>query len=761
MERRVVMVVRLLAPIALALSIVIPTSATDQTLMGYSTDSSHQERDWEVKFRAIPEPDNLRAYMQRLTAHPHDVGSQYDKTNAEWIAAKFQEFGFDTHIESFDVLYPTPKERAVELLEGGSNFVAKLQEPALTQDPTSGQQTEQLPTYNAYSIDGEVTAPLVYVNYGIPEDYEQLERLGISVQGAIVIARYGNSWRGIKPKVAAEHGALGCLIYSDPQDDGFAHGETFPVGPWRPNDGVQRGSVMDIPVHPGDPLTPGIGATRNAKRLDLKDVNVLTKIPVLPISYADAQPLLASLTGPIAPAAWRGSLAITYRIGPGAGRVHLKLKSNWNLKPVYDVIAKIPGATDPDQWVIRGNHHDAWVNGADDPTSGMVVVLEEARALGELLKTGWRPKRTILYCAWDGEEPGLLGSTEWAEEHADELRQHAVAYINSDSNGRGYLETSGSHTLEKFVNDIAREIQDPETHLSVWKRKQLNNVLESATADQRQEARNRVDWRIEALGSGSDYTVFLQHNGVASLDIGFGGESEGGVYHSIYDDYYWYTHFSDTNFVYGRALAQAAGSAVMRLADAELLPFEFGNFADTLRVYARELKTLLQRMQDDIRERNREVEEGVFAATTDPRKKFVPPVPERVAPFLNFAPLDNAVDAVTQSAEEYRLALAKAGANGAVALEASSIHDLNRILIASERTLTTAEGLPGRPWFKHQIYAPGRYTGYTVKTLPAIREAIEQRQWGQAEEAVLVVAGVLQKEATLISSAAGKLEALK
>jgi N-acetylated-alpha-linked acidic dipeptidase len=733
--------------------------ADEQPLFGYSAESSRVERQWEEKLRAIPSPDNLRAYMQHLSARPHHVGSPYDKENAEWIAAKFKEFGLDTHVEQFDVLFPTPKERVVELVDGGPKFIAKLQEPALTEDPTSDQQAEQLPTYNAYSIDGDVTAPLVYVNYGIPEDYEQLDRLGISVKGKIVIARYYHSWRGIKPKVAAEHGAIGCLIFSDPHEDGFMQGDTFPKGAYRPTDGVQRGSVADMPYYPGDPLTPGVGATKNAKRLKIEDAATITKIPVLPISYGDAQPLLAALAGPVAPAEWRGGLAITYHVGPGPARVHLKVKSNWETKPIYDVIAKIPGSTFPDEWVIRGNHHDAWVNGAEDPISGLVAVLEEARAAGELAKAGWKPKRTIIYCAWDGEEPGLLGSTEWAEEHYDELRAHAVAYINSDGNGRGYLNIEGSHTLEKFSNDIAREISDPETKLSAWKRQQLRQIANAKTTEQREEIRRRADLRIPALGSGSDYTAFLQHDGVAALNIGFGGEDTGGIYHSVYDDFYWFTHFSDTEFVYERALAQTGGTAVLRLADADLLPFEFGDFADTVQTYLKELKTLSQKMQDDMKERNRELEEGVFKATNDPRRPLLPPPAETVPPHLNFAPMENATDALTHSAADYRKALEQANANGGAALASASLADVNRLLIESERKLTNTEGLPNRPWFKHQLYAPGFYTGYAAKTVPAVREAIEQKQWKQADDAIVVVARVLQGEAELISSAAAKLTA--
>ena len=675
-------------------------------LQGFSSNAARAEREWEGKFRSIPVPDNLRDYMKRLTARPHNVGSPYDKENAEWILSRFKEWGWDAHIENFYVLYPTPKERLVELVEP-TKFTAKLVEPTVPEDPTTSQQDEQIPTYNAYSADGDVTGPLVYVNYGMPEDYEQLERLGISVKGAIIIARYGGGWRGLKPKLGAEHGAVGCLIYSDPHEDGYFQGDTFPAGPFRPPQGVQRGSVMDDTLYPGDPLTPGVGATKDAKRLALADAETITKIPDLPISYSDAQPLLAALKGPVAPANWRGSFPFPYHIGPGPAKVHLKVKANWDIKPLYDVVARISGSEYPDEWVVRGNHHDGWVNGAEDPTSGMVDELEEARALGELLKQGWKPKRTLIYCAWDGEEPGLLGSTEWAEEHADELTRHAVAYINSDSNGRGYLFVGGCHSLEKFINGVARDIEDPETKMSVWKRSQLQRIESARSPEERQEARERPDLRIGAPGSGSDFCPFVDHLGVASLEFGFGGEGGGGVYHSVYDTFYWYTHFSDTSFVYGRALAQTGGTTTMRLADAELLPFDFSDFNDTIHRYADELKKLLKSKQDEAREQNREIEEGVFTASADPQKNFVPPKPKEVPPYLNFAPLDNATEALSLSAQRYRQAVEKANANGGAALASASLTSVNALLIQSERKLTSPEGLPGRPWYKHEIYAPG------------------------------------------------------
>ena len=487
---------------------------------------SKTDTDWEEKLRSIPKAENLKEYMKKLTAEPHHIGSAAGKRYAEWMRDQLKGWGLDAKLEEFDVLFPTPKERVLELV-APEKYQAKLKEPVLAEDPDSGDEN-QLPTYNAYSGDGDVAADLVYVNYGIPADYEQMARMGVGVKGKIVIARYGASWRGIKPKVAYEHGAIGCLIYSDPKEDGYYAGDVYPKGPYRPEFGVQRGSVMDMPIHPGDPLTPGWGATKNAKRLSRDEAKTLMKIPVLPISYGDALPLLKSLGGNTVPEAWKGALPITYHVGPGPAKVHLKVISDWSLHTLYNVVAKIEGSTYPDEWVIRGNHHDAWVNGADDPTSGMVAVLEEARAFGELLKQGWRPKRTIIFCGWDGEEPGLLGSTEWVEQHAEELKQKAVAYINSDSTSKGSFGASGSHTLERVVNDVARSDMDSKGKASLWDG--MRNRRRGPANDADSE---RADIRIGALGSGSDYTAFIDHLGIASLNIGFGGEA-GGVVDEVF-----------------------------------------------------------------------------------------------------------------------------------------------------------------------------------------------------------------------------------
>jgi N-acetylated-alpha-linked acidic dipeptidase len=735
------------------------TAADAEALYGFSPASSETERKLETAFRALPEPENLRQYMQRLSARPHHVGSPYDKENAEWILAQMKGWGWDASIETFEVLFPTPKTRVLEMTEP-VHFTAMLQEATLPEDPTSGQITEQLPTYNAYSTDGDVTGPLVFVNYGLPDDYKELDRLGVSVKGAIVIAKYGKSWRGIKPKVAAEHGAIGCILFSDPKDDGYSTDDVFPDGPMRNTNGVQRGSAMDFPsTSPGDPLTPGYGSVPGAKRIPLKEAAGITKIPVLPIASGEALPLLAQLKGPVAPEAWRGTLPITYHLGAGPAKVHLKLEFNWDIKPIYDVIAKIPGSSASNEWVIRGNHHDGWVNGAADPLSGQVCLLEEARALGQLHQQGWKPRRTIIYCAWDGEEPCLLGSTEWVETHAEELHQHAVAYVNSDGNGRGFLEMSGSHILQHLINAVSRDIDDPEVKMSVWKRCQAFQIEGATNAAERHEIREQADLVLKAPGSGSDYTSFVDFLGVPSLNLGFSGEShDEGVYHSIYDDFYWYTHFGDTNFVYGRALAQTIGTTVLRLAEAEVIPFEFNDLADIAHKYTEDLQGLLKHKQEEIEERNRELDEGIFLATSDPQHPMGPPKAEATPPELNFAPLQNAGKALAASARRYQKAVAKAQPRFGDPAQAGAVNELNRILLQAERALTNPDGLPRRSWYKHLLYAPGTYAGYGAKTMPGVREGIEFGRYEEADKEIVRVARALDAETALLDSASVILE---
>ncbi len=734
--------------VAVALFLIFPPFSFAQTT---EKDLASNHRTLEAQFDSHLNRDNLRNWMKRLSARPHHVGSAYGKENAEFMAAQFKSWGYETEIETFHVLFPTPKTRVLEMI-APVKFTPSLSEPPLKEDATSNQINEQLPIYNAYSVDGDVTGELVYVNYGVPRDYEELEQRGIDVKGKIVIARYGGSWRGIKPKVAAEHGASGCLIYSDPRDDGYFQGDVYPKGAYRNERGAQRGSVADMPLYPGDPLTPSVGATKDAKRLPIKEAPTLTKIPVMPISYSDAKPLLQALGGPVVPEAWRGALPITYHLGPGPTKVRLKLEFNWNLAPAYDVIAKIKGSEFPDEWIIRGNHHDAWVNGADDPISGMVATMEEARAIGELIKTGWKPKRTIIYCAWDAEEPGLLGSTEWAEAHADELKNKAVIYINSDSNGRGFLGMGGSHTLEKFINQVARDVVDPQKQISVADRTRALRMVRGSPED-RKDARDRNDLRIYALGSGSDYTPFLQHLGIASLNLGYGGEDGGGSYHSVYDSFDHYTRFGDPNFDYGIALAQTAGRAVLRLAEAEVLPFEFTNFAETVAKYAKEVTKLADDMREETEEKNQRIKDKIFEAVADPKQAYIVPKPEAPVPFLNFAPLQNAISRLQQSARGYDRAMIDLTA-GSKPMPVAQSKAVNAILMKTERALTRSDGLPRRPWFVHQIYAPGFYTGYGVKTLPAVREAIEQRNWQEATEQIEVVARVIESFADEIDRAA-------
>jgi N-acetylated-alpha-linked acidic dipeptidase len=729
---------------------------TSSRLAGYSSQSASPEIDWEKKFQSGISPENIRENMRRLSARPHHVGSPYDKDNAEWILSKFKEWGFDAKIETFNVLFPTPKVRLVEMLQP-TRFQARMQEPVVPSDPTSNQTAEQLPTYNAYSIDGDVTAPLVYVNYGNREDYEQLDRLGISVKGAIVISRYGDGWRGIKPKVAAEHGAIGCIIYSDPRGDGFYKGDDYPSGGWRPREGVQRGSVMDTD-YPGDPLTPGVAATADAKRLSIQEAKTITKIPVLPISYADALPLLSALKGPVAPESWRGALAITYHIGPGPAQVHLKVASSWDIKPIYDVIGTLAGSDAGQQWVLRGNHHDAWVNGADDPISGQAAMLEEARMLGELHRQGWTPRRSIIYCAWDGEEPGLLGSVEWVEDHLDELKTHAVAYINSDGNERGFLFPGGTQDLQSFISGVARDIQDPETHTTVFQRSHLASIAKAKDAEERNAVRKSGDLLVKALGDGSDYTAFQDFAGISTLSVEFGGEDDGDQYHSIYDDFYWYTHFADTDFSYGRALAQTAGTAMMRLAGADLIPVDYSPQAEAIAKYEAELEKLLKDKQDEFTERNLELQEGIFTATADPRKPSVPPAAEIVPPYMNFAPMKNAIDLLKKSSERYSKALSDWQAKGSPALPQQSLQQLNADVLKISRLFLNEKGLPERPWFKNQIYAPGAYTGYGAKPIAAVREYMDEKKWKEADGQIPQVAQVIQNAAAGIGKAADELE---
>ena len=693
-------------------------SQPQPALRGFAPETAREQRERERRYHEMPQPENLREYMRVISEAPHHAGSAGSRRVAEYVLGRFKSWGLDAAIEEHEGLMPFPRERMLELVSP-VRYSAKLAEPGVDADKDSSDEG-QLPTFNAYSADGDVTAELVYVNYGIPEDYEHLRRAGVDVKGKIVLARYGRSWRGIKPKVAWEHGAVGCIIYSDPRDDGYYAGDVFPRGPYRPEHGVQRGSVMDMPIHPGDPLTPGWGAERGGRKLDRSEAKTLLKIPVLPVSYGDALPLLAQLRGPVAPESWRGALPTTYHIGPGPARVRLKLAFDWQNRPIYNVIARIPGAEFPDEWVMYGNHHDAWVNGASDPTSGNVVLMETARGLAELVRSGWRPRRTIVFASWDAEEWGLLGSTEWAEKHKTELNEKGVVYINSDSTGKGWLSAGGSHSLQAFVNEVARDVRDPRGQApSVLDARRARDLEQAATAEQRARIARDPAFRLDALGSGSDYTAFIDHLAIASLNLSFAGESGGGVYHSIYDSFYWYTTFSDGDFTHGAALARVMGTALMRLADADVLPFEFRGTAHTLREYVDELD------RGEAKTR------------------------------LDFSALRAALARLDAAAGRYESAIARVPRLDGASRQ--RLKELNRILYQTERAFRHEPGLPKRDWYKHVAYAPGFYTGYGVKTLPGIREGIEQGEWQEARRFVPIVAGAVAKLAREVDRAAGML----
>ncbi|MEP6952161.1 MAG: transferrin receptor-like dimerization domain-containing protein [Ginsengibacter sp.] len=721
-------------------------SAFTQTkeITGFYEKNIERQLNLESTFDKNLSKQNIGENIKRLSAKPHNIGSPGSKENADYILSQFEKSGWDAKIETFHVLFPTPKTRLLEMTFPNS-YKALLKEPALKEDSTSGQES-QLPTYNAWSADGDVTAELVFVNYGLPEDYEVLAKMGITVKGKIVIAKYGHSWRGIKPKVALEHGAIGCIIYSDPADDGYFQGDVYPKGAFKNEYGVQRGSVMDMVIYPGDPLTPGTGATENAKRLDRLQAPNLLKIPVLPISYHDATPLLEALDGPVAPNNWHGGLPFAYHIGPGKAKVHLKVAFNWDIVPCYDVIAKIQGSKFPDQWIIRGNHQDAWVNGAGDPVSALSAMLEEAKSIGSMLSTGWKPDRTIVYCVWDGEEPGLLGSTEWLEEHQQELQEKAVLYINSDGNERGFLYAEGSHALEPLMDEIAKSVIDPQTNVSVFERKKANAAISANGTEAKKKALDETAMKLGAMGSGSDYSSFIQHAGIPALTLGYGGEGNGGEYHSIYDSYYDYSKFKDPGFQYGVTLAQTAGHAVLRMANADALPFDFTHLYNTVNDYANDLISLLQKTRESTNVENQVITSGGYNLGEDPTKKYMVPVAKSEVPYLDFSPLQNALEGLKKSADSLQIIFQ-------TRIKANSVSAaFNQSLYRAEQQLLNETGLPRRAWYKHTLYAPGFYTGYGVKTMPGIREAIEQRNWKEAQEQIEADAKAIKRLADYLNN---------
>ncbi|MBT5708516.1 MAG: M28 family peptidase [Verrucomicrobia bacterium] len=728
-----------------------------QEVIGYRSEEAAALLSREKAFDAQLDPANLKDWMRQMTDRPHHAGSTKAKENAMFIAKLFESWGYDTTIETYHVLFPTPKIRELRQLRPLPVTLSLKELIVGTDSAAEALRNEALPPYNAYSADGNVVGSLVYVNQGLPRDYEELALRGIDVKGKIVIARYGGSWRGIKPKVAHEHGAIGCIIYNDPSADGFALGAAYPNGAFKHDSAVQRGSVVDLPMRPGDPLTPNYGATRDAKRLSVSESETVMKIPVLPISSVDAEILLKTLDGPVAPDAWRGALPLTYRLGGGGTVVRLNVAFNWDLVPAYNVIAKFKGSTFPDEWVIRGNHHDGWVIGARDPMSGMVTVLEQARACAELIKQGWRPKRTLVFCSWDAEEPGLLGSTEWAEDHAKILQEKAVAYINTDGNSRGFLRIGGSHALESLAGSVAHEVEDPQTGISVSDRLRASMIV-NGSPKVRKMAKQRKDLYLNALGSGSDYTVFLQHLGIPTFNVSFSGEGFGGEYHTCFDTFDHFTKFIDPGFEYGVALTQICGRLTLRLLDAEILPFQFQAASDTFSRYADDLDSLLKRTKEETERHNLLIQENYLKLASDPTLTFVAPAAKERVPFVNFAPLLNNLERLKVESDSFQKAWADYFSQED-RLSSADLKAINRLLYQAEQQLVLEEGLPRRPWFRHQVYAPGFYTGYGVKTFPGIREAIEEAEWEQVDEQVGRAAGVIWAYADRVSQASALLRA--
>ena len=693
---------------------------------GYPADLLDSLRSREAVLRDTPDSAHVSEYSRVMSEEPNHAGSPGSRAVAEWALGKFREWGFEAEIEEFEALLPTPTLRRVELVSP-TRFVAKMQEPALAEDKDSGDKG-QLPTYNAYGADGDVEGELVFANYGNAEDYAHLDSLGIDLRGRIVIVKYGRGVRSAKIKQAVERGAIGCLIYSDPEDDGFTRGDVYPKGPWRPEDGVQRGTAADYAaMYAGDPLSPGWSSKKGSRRLTRAEAKSLPKIPVAPLSYGDARPLLEALGGATAPNEnWKGGLPIAYHIGPGPARVRMQMKSDWKIGPLYNVVGRIRGVSAPDEWVIFGNHHDGWVNGAADPISGASALMEAARALSQLVKSGWQPQRTIIFTLWDGEEWGLLGSTEWAEEHAQELRDKAVVYFNTDSYSKGVFDAEGSHTLTTFVRELARDMTDPAggNLLEGRQRERLTRAKAAA------ESAAASSFELGAAGSGTDFQAFLEHLGIASVSHGFDGGPSAGTYHSIYDSYDNFRRFIDPGFLYGKAQATTVATFALRMADAPVLPFSFSDAASAFRGYAQDVVALAQ-------------------ASLGSEK-------------LDVSLVMQAIDRLAQAGADVDRAYTSVLQRGSAFINSRSdaVRAVNRDLYQSERDLLDPDGLPGREWFKSTMYATGIYTGFTPDPMPGVRQMLQAKRLDAAQDQVRRVAAAVDRMAQRATRVAEALEQL-
>ena len=689
----ILLVVLLLLPTA---RFVFSQGSNAAPLDGFSANTSATQRRWEELFRSVPAPKSAREHLRRLTLEPHIAGTKEDYATAVYVRDQMKSYGLNAELKEYNVWLPYPKTTPIVELITQRRQRLSVTEAIVPGDPTSSNP-KITPLFNGYSASGDVTGPLVYANYGLPGDYEELKKVGVDVKGKIVIVRYGNSFRGVKAKVAEDNGAVGCIIYSDPADDGYMQGDVYPKGPWRPVASGQRGSVQYLFDYPGDPLTPGKPSIPGVPRLKPEEATDLTKIPVQPIAYDVAKTLISPLRGPVRPKGFQGGLPLAYHVGGTPDvKVRLKTDMDYKVRTIWDVVARIEGNQERDRWVVMGNHRDAWVFGAVDPNSGSSAMLEVARGFGDLLKQGWTPKRTIILCSWDAEEYGLIGSTEWAEENADDLREKAVAYLNVDvAVSGGNFGASSVPSLWKAIRDVTRDVKDPKTGKTIYQQWQ-EKAREGRSLN---EATNGGEARIGALGSGSDYTPFLQHLGVPSTDMGFGGDY--GVYHSSYDSFYWMDHFGDPGFVYHVAAAQIWGTLALRLADADALPFDYTDYATQIREFFAEALRLAKQKNLDTSFDDR----SMNAALEDFAKEC-----SRVE--------KNRQEAVTTKANSAKLKL------------------INDALIAVEREFIDERGLRGRPWYKHEIYAPGIYTGYAAQPLTDFRQAIDDRNSANTKESL-------------------------
>jgi N-acetylated-alpha-linked acidic dipeptidase len=702
-----------------AQSAALAQTRTDSSLIdGFSSQTSGIERRFEDQFRAVPQPATAREELRRLTSEAHIAGSPEDYATAVYVRDQMRSFGLNSDLREYQVLLPYPRTPGIVELISPRRERLQVREDVVPQDPTSSSK-KIVPLYNGYGASGDITAPLVYVNYGLPDDYEALRKAGVDVKGKIVIARYGNSFRGVKAKVAEENGAIGLIIYSDPADDGYAQGDVYPKGPWRPESSAQRGSVQFLFIYPGDPLTPGAPSVPGTPRLKKEEATDLPRIPVQPISYGDARRLLQPLRGPVRPKTFQGALPFAYHVGgTNDVRVHLKTDIEFVTKTIWDVITRLEGAVEKDRWVVLGNHRDAWVFGAVDPNSGTTAMLELGRGLGQLLKSGWQPRRSIILGSWDAEEEGLIGSTEWAEEKASELKEKAVAYLNMDAAVSGPNFAAASvPSMWKLIQSAAQDVRDPKTGKSVyeaWRDRAWENTPESDRYDANGKEKPVPPPRIGPLGSGSDYTPFLQHLGVPSLDISFGGDY--GVYHSAYDSFYWMAHFGDPTFQYHVAAAQIWGTVALRLADAAGLPLDYTDYADQLHDFVNETKRLANR--------------------------------KNLGEVFDSKSLSAAIDGFADEAGKTD----KRRRDDLKNLESRSgqLTRTNEALIQAERALIDERGLRGREWYKHQIYAPGFYTGYAALPLPDLRQAIEDGRTADAAQAAVRITEAIKRAAGVL-----------